>query len=440
MRTGGLTLALVVTAAVLNSSGAKAQTAPAGHLGAVDVFDAATRAAAAGRTDEALNLYDALTHDPDVEIRSEARFRKGQLLAAHHRIREAATTYRRLLDEKPYAARVRLELAALLVQLGDEVGARRQFRLAQAGKLPPEVAVQIAQFSRALRSPKHLGGSLDIAVAPDTNINRGTQARSLDTVIAPLILSTDARATSGIGLRLRPSGFAKQPLTDRLSLVLRAVGSADLYRQGSADDVTLTVLPGVEWRGARDQISGSYGWSQRWYGGAAFADSQSLTGEWLHQLNKSTQLSSTVSRSKIHYRQNPLQDGPLYDVNFGAEQALSPRSGVGLGIGASRQDALDPSYAFWAGGPSAYGWRDLGRITIFGAATARRLVTDERNFLFSRKRSEWFASGRIGVIARKVAFRGFSPTVRFGLERNASTVSIYDYRRAYAEFGFSRVF
>ncbi|RYD27719.1 MAG: hypothetical protein EOP89_04150 [Lysobacteraceae bacterium] len=242
------------------------------NLGAIDVFDLAERAGVDGHDAEALKLYDALSHDPDVEVRSEALFRKGQLLASRQRWREAALAYRRILDGKPGASRVRLELAMVLARLGDEIGARRQLRLAQAAGLPADVAVQVAQFSRALRSPKRFGGSFELTLAPDTNVSRGTQARTLDTVIAPLLLDRDAREKSGLGLRMRVSGFAKQPITDRVSLIARTTGSADVYRGGSTNDVLASALLGAEWRGARDQLGVTYGIAKRWYAGRAFAD------------------------------------------------------------------------------------------------------------------------------------------------------------------------
>ncbi len=419
---------------------ASAQDAPERQLGAVDLFDLAGQATTDGRIDEALQLYDALSRDPDLEIRSEARFRKGQLLTQQNRLREAATTYRRLLDDKPKAARVRLELAALLARIGDEPGARRQLRLAQAAGLPTEVAEQVSQFSRALRSAKRLGGSFEATLAPDTNINRGTQARTLDTVIAPLLLSGDARETSGIGLRVRSSGFAKQPLTDRLSLTARATGSGDLYRGGQTNDLLASALVGAEWRAPRDQWSASYGISKRWYGGEPFADIRSLTGEWLHQVDRVTQLSTNLSRGTIRYRRNPLQDGTLYDGNVSVERALSARTGIAVGIGLTRQNAADPSYASTAFGPLVYGWREWGRTTVFASAAARRLIGDARNFLFVEKRRERFLSARAGIILRQWAVHGFAPTLRVGYERNQSTVAIFDYRRVYGEFGLSRSF
>ena len=59
------------------------------HLNAIDVFDLAGRAFADGRDADALKLYDALSRDPDVEVRSEALFRKGTTLDAASRKRVA---------------------------------------------------------------------------------------------------------------------------------------------------------------------------------------------------------------------------------------------------------------------------------------------------------------------------------------------------------------
>ena len=319
-----------------------------------------------------------------------------------------------------------------------EPGAR--FGLPKPPGLPPEVAEQVTQFSRALRSPKRFGGAFELTLAPDTNINRSTQARTLDTVIAPLLLDEDARARSGIGLRTRGSAFAKQPLTDRFAAVARASGSADLYRRGQYDDIIGAASLGVEWRGERDQASTSYGFSKRWYDRAPFADTRTVSVEWLHQLGRTSQLTSTISLSRVHYDRNALQDGELYDASSTLERALSARTGMAVGADVTRQDARDPSYASTGYGPLVYAWHERGRATFFLSATVKRLIGDERNFLFTDKRREWFAAGRIGATFRQVSVAGLSPTVRIGYERNYSTIAVYDYRRVFGEFGLSRSF
>jgi len=110
-------------------------------LGAPDLFALAERNVNADRPADALAIYAALTRDPDIEVRSEARFRRGMLLGALKRYAEAAVEFRAFLDEKPGVARVELELARVLTAMGNERAARRALRQAQASGLPPDVAV-----------------------------------------------------------------------------------------------------------------------------------------------------------------------------------------------------------------------------------------------------------------------------------------------------------
>jgi outer membrane protein len=409
-------------------------------LDAVELFDLATRSTIEGRFADALALYEALAVNTDIEIRTEARFRKGQLLATLGRNREAAATYRRLLDEKPNAARVRVELAALLAALGDEPGARRELRQAQGSGLPDDVAAQVAQFSRALRSPQRAGASLDISIAPDTNINRATQLRTLDTVLAPLELSTDARAKSGIGLKLFGQGFGKVALANRLDIVFRANSLASLYRSSEFNDFSLSLLGGITWQLPRDRFTGAFNATRRWYGGQTYSDSRSVSFDWLRPLGERAQLTASASIGRVQYPSNDLQDGMLYDGSITVERALGARSGVAFGLSAARQDAADASYAYVAIGPTAYGWRELGQTTLFLATTSRRLIADTRNFLFLDKRREWLVTFRAGATLRQISIAGLSPFLRVGFERNRSTIAIYDYQKKFVEVGVTRSF
>ncbi len=433
--------ALICATAIFSTPGVAAPSAAARlGLDAVQLFDLANDCVVEGRFADALILYDALASNPDLEIRTEARFRKGQLLANLGRTREAATTYRRLLDEKPNAAGVRLELAALLEKLGDEPGARRELRQAQSANLPPDVAAQVAQFARSLRSPERIGASIDVSLAPDTNVNRATQSRTLDTVIAPLDLSADARAKSGTGLKLFGQGFAKIALADRLDFVLRASALSSLYRSSEFNDVSLSLLGGIEWRLPRDRLTGALNVTRRWYGGQTYSDSRSVSIDWQHPLGTISQLNVTASVGRVRFPINNLQNGMLEESSIIVERALGARSGVAIGLSAVRQDAADPSYAYFALGPTAYGWREIGRTTVFLTTTSRRLIADARNFLFLDKRREWLVTYRAGATLRQISLAGLSPVFRVGLERNRSTIAIYDYRRTFAEVGLTRNF
>src|SRR5262249_27138482 len=145
----------------------------------------------ASRFADAERIYRALARDPDPDLRAEARFRLGMMLATQHRYRAAAIAFRTLLDEKPGANRVRLELARVLALMGDDDAARRQLRQAQSMGLPPDVAVTVGRFANALRTSRPVGGSIELSLVPDSNINRATKAATVDTVIAPLTLDRD---------------------------------------------------------------------------------------------------------------------------------------------------------------------------------------------------------------------------------------------------------
>lgn len=420
--------------------------APAGaqvrleNLSAIDLFELADEARASAQLEDAAALYDALVQDPDIQIRTEARFRKGMMFADAGRYADAAIAFRAALDEQPDAVRIRLELARMQAAMGHEVAARRTLRQVETAALPPEVAATVGQFARALQSMKRWGGSFEVAFAPDTNINRATEARTLDTIIAPLVLSRDARARSGLGLKLAGQGFAKLPLDDTLTLVPRLAGSGNLYQESMFNDIAGSALLGLEWQDSRNRWSPSIGQTWRWYGDSLYARTQTVALDWLHVPGPKWQIVTSGSISRARYMANDLQDGEIYNLDFSLERAFDMRSGANLTLSATRQTARDPGYATVSGGISLLAWREMGQTTVFASALVRHTLGDERLFLLPEKRREWLISARAGATLRQFSVHGFAPVVRINYERNTSTVGIYDYRRLAGEIGIVRAF
>jgi tetratricopeptide (TPR) repeat protein len=410
------------------------------NLSAPDVFALADRARTEHRLTDAETLYRALARDPDIEIRSEARFRLGMMLADLKRYRDAAIEFRALLDEKPDAARVRLELARVLALMGDEGGARRQLRQAQSAGLPPDVATVVDQFANALRSTRRFGGSLEVSLAPDTNINRATSAQTLDTIIAPLQLSRDAREQSGLGLKLGGQGYVRLPVEKSVALLGRASAGGTLYRQDQFDDISTSLAAGPEITLGRDRLRPSFGLGWRYYGGDFYARTQSAGIEWMHVVGRRGQIETDFSAARARYALNPLQDGSIYDGSVAIERAFNPRTGGSITLSANRQTAQDPGYATASGGVSALLWRDIKWSTVYGTATYRHLDSDARLFLYPKSRSDVYYRLGLGVAFRKLAYAGLAPIIRAGFERNRSTVGIYDYRRLSVDVGVTRAF
>ncbi len=448
--------ALALTCALACHSAAYAQPAdaqmppPAAHLSdegsaltglsAAQLFDLAEQARTAGRTADAEAIYTALARDPDLDIRSEARFRLGMMLADQRRHADAALAFRAILDEQPGAARVRLELARVLAAMGDEGRARQQIRQAQASGLPPEVAQVVDRFAAALRSNRRFGGNFEFAMAPDSNINRATDAKTLDTVIAPLTLSDDARQQSGVGVHLTGQVYARLGLTPRLTLVPRISGDGTFYRAGAFNDLSGSALVGIEWQAGRDRFIPSIGATWRRYGGKAYARTRTADIRWTHRLGRRAQADTAFSYGRAHYIRNDRQDGDLFNLSLSIERALTARTGVGVSVSGNRQTARDPGYATAAGGVTLLGWRDMGKVTLFANVTARRLESDARLFPFTDRRKEWYLRGGVGATFRQIEIAGFSPVLRVAYERNISTVEIYHYRRIAVDVGITRAF
>src|SRR3546814_485424 len=83
------------------------------------MFAVADKAVAAGKLDVSEQALRALATHPDVQVRSEARYRLAILLAGAGRNRNAALLLRQLLDEQPNSTAARLQLATTLQRLGD---------------------------------------------------------------------------------------------------------------------------------------------------------------------------------------------------------------------------------------------------------------------------------------------------------------------------------
>lgn len=404
------------------------------------LLDIANTARASGDDTTAEIAYRALFSDPSVEVRSEARFRLALMVLDQGRLPEAAVLLRAILDEQPNAQRVRLELARVLDQLGDEAGARRALREAQAGGLPPDVAQFVDRYSAALRAQRPLGSSIDIALAPDSNINRATRSDTLGTVLGDFVLDEDAQQRAGVGIALRGQGYARLPLGKNANLFGRISGSADLYRKGDFNDLGLAATFGPELRVGRDRMSIEAGRLWRWYGGDAYSRATTFSINYFHPLGRSAQLRGVASLAFVDNQLNSLQDGRTYSASLSFERALSGRAGIGSTISADRQALQDPGYSTWAGHASLFGYHEWGPVTLVATLGYGRLKADERLPLFPEVRSDQLYRVSLGATFRNLRVGTLAPFIRATYERNYSTAEIYDYRKMRTEFGVTRVF
>ncbi|NNM77045.1 DUF560 domain-containing protein [Sphingomonas sp. ID1715] len=409
-------------------------------LTAPDIFALAERYAAAKRLPDAETLLRGLIRDPDPDYRAEARFRLSILREAQGDRRGAIEWLKALLDEKPNAGRPRLELARLLAAEGDEAGARRELRRAGAAGLPDEVARVVDRFATALRSVRPIGGAVEIAIAPDSNINRATTQERVDTVVAPLTLSRDARATSGIGVSLSLQGFARADLTDDIALLSRASARADLYGKSRFNDVVVTLASGPEFRLGGARLRPAAIAQRRWFGGDLYSESYGGSLNLLKPLDRVSQFEGELTILDSHYRSASVQDGTLADLNIAYDRAFSPRFSTRAAIRITRQDARAGFLATTSGGIDLLASRAFGKQLAYVQLSGSRLGADAPYPLFGVTRRDTRFDVTGGLVLRRFSWRGLAPLIRVTHSRSDSTIPIFDFKRTRVEFALSREF
>lgn len=411
------------------------------QLTPVQLFDFAD--AARNRKDYATAEagYRALASNSSPDIRAEARFRLAMMLAYQcKRPTEAARLLRQILDEQPKVARVRLELARIDAMLGRMGAAGRELRAAQAAGLPPEVERMVRFYAQALDVRRPLGGSLEVTLAPDSNINRATAASSLATVLGNFSLSKDAKASSGVGVALRGQAFARIPATESVDVLARVSGSANVYRASEFDDMILAPQIGPEWTLGKGKLNLAAGAAWRWYGMAPYSFAWIGSANWQHPQGRQGQWRVDASFSAVTNRRNPLETGNLWSLGLGMDRAFSARFGGGMQVTALRQTARDSAYATAGGGLNGYLFREIGKTTMTVNVAYNHLEADARMALFNNRRIDnSFILGTSATL-RQIHVGSIAPVLRFRYERNASTVQIYDYRRFVGEFGITAAF
>ena len=399
------------------------------------------RMAAAGSTEQAKTILSALEQDPDPNIRNEARFRIARLLEAQGMNTGAAVLLRAVVDDAPTAVPARLELAQLLDRMGDRDGAWRQMRAVRASGLPASVARLIDRYSEALRAARPAGMSIEVALAPDSNINRATRSDTLGTVIGDFTIDQDAKAKSGTGLAISAQGYRRLGIPGTsAALLARVSGFGDLYRRSKFNDIAVDVAAGPELQLGSNRLNLEAGATMRWFGQKPYSRSARIGAAWMRPLGGRTQLDAGLSAALIDNRVNHLEDGRDFSARLSVEHALSPTMGVIGTLSGERMSARDPGYSTtgWRAGLSL--WRDVGRLTLTAGGEFGRLSADERLSLFPDRRSDRYTRLSLAATFRQLQFGGFAPVARFSMERNRSSIAFYDYKRRRMEIGFARAF
>ena len=127
-----------------------------------------------------------------------------------------------------------------------------------------------------------MGASFEIALAPDSNINHATRSNTLGTIFGDFQIADEGKAKSGTGLSLNGQAFRRVAIGGEATLLFRASGFANLYRQGRFNDIAADLAAGPELSLGRDRLQLELGATQRWYGQKPYQRSARSSPGFIH--------------------------------------------------------------------------------------------------------------------------------------------------------------
>lgn len=405
------------------------------------LFNLSHQLAVNGAFDEAIRLLLALEKNPNPEFRAEARARIARILLQKGELRASALMFQRLLDEKPDSAGVRVELANILLKLGDEKGATRQLqRAAAVPGLSDDVQRALGRATSGIRSNKKFIGGFSIGLAPDSNINRATQNAQIDIFGLPFQLDEAALATSGIGLTAALSGTYRKNICKSARLNISASGNGDFYRRSVLNDFTISMGLGVEIFDKNRSISLPITVGQRYIGQNKIFDFYSLAANLRFRIDRKSQLQLMAGVNYLDYSVRTDLSGRILRLGLSYERSLSPTLSFRINGNISDNETNSVINDTRSVGGEIIVGKDLGAVTVF--SRARYFNTKgEVNFVpFADIRNVNLYSGELGIILRKYSYKGFSPQLLLRRVENDSNIPIFDFSSDRFEASITRTF
>lgn len=377
---------------------------------------------------------------PEAADKPDVLFIRAFLLRRLGRFYPAIDIYQRLLDSDASLLRVRLELADTYFELGDDRSAEHNYRLAVGAHLPPEVGAKVETQLKALGERRRWRYTLNVAVAPDSNVNAATDAREMQIFGLPFELSDDARRTSGVSFSTQATADRSVPLHGKTRLAIGGWGRFTDNEGTVFDDGAVGLRVGPQlWVGATKlEIQGRA--ERRWFGGQPLSttgggelDLQWGWGRTQNQLNLSSQ--------RVDYDVNSARDAWISVLSLERTRYLSATKFWRVSATAGRGDAEAASESFWLSRLSVGGYQTLpAGWAVWAEPSLERRVYDGPSVLDPEARRDLQWALAVRLIKRDWRYRGFSPYVGLDRSRNDSNIDINSFTRLRVEFGATRTF
>jgi len=419
--------------------------------------DLAMRALAAGQPGVAQAIARALIEQNPKDYQAylilaaaETRLGNGAAGAAAAR---SALALAETDEEKLFATR---EVASGLAEDGHWL--RSQFwlrRAANSAKTPEQVAL-IGRDYAFVRRQNPWRGEMSFRVGPNPNITNASSAEviwiytplGLLPMVPTVLSGVTAEASAGISYRIDHdngaasviglSGYSRVNHLDAASAALLMPGASE--RDYDFQQAALSLRHVVPTRSG-DVLDLGASLGRAWYGWAPYADFATLSGEWRRAPRDGLEL-ALFANARGQMFSAPGAD-PVYSAEIGARFGHGLADGGHIGLRVAAEGAISASAASEYRGLSAKLDYDLGR-PVLGADLSFSAGLGLRDYAYS----PWSSTGRRDVILSagveaafpSAAVMGFVPVISAGVDRDMSSLVIYDSQSWRLGFGLRSQF
>ncbi|TVV73282.1 surface lipoprotein assembly modifier [Sphingomonas solaris] len=416
------------------------------RMTAPELLTTTERLVQARRFDEAKPLLAALSNAP--ELAMETHFLTGFVAVETGDLKQAAREFRAVLRDRPDVVRARLELARVLMLQGKDSAADHHFRLAQeATDLPPEIARTIRDQRGILRNRRKWHLNVDVGLAPDSNVNNATDARTIDVAFGngtlPFELSKDARRRSGVGQVATVSGGVRLRMSDGVAMVIDADGQFVNQTGKDADDISALLAAGPEITtkgGARVTVQAVA--SQRWYGGRSATTGGGVRLSVQKDLGTGARVGGQLDTRRIESGYGEAFGGWQHALYVSYERVVHRAMVASTSLFVRRDDLESKAYSSTeVGGNIGIGGElPWGLNAGVSGGLSRVMFDAPLTFLSPESRKDWRFNARAYLGARSVRVAGFSPSLTYTYNHIGSTQTLYRIDRHRIQLGLSRYF
>lgn len=313
-------------------------------------------------------------------------------------------------------------------------------RIARQAATSPLDRQAVASDFAGLQSVSPWDVQISLSLAPNSNINNGSQAETVTIWGLPFVLNPDARALAGweasAGLRLAYT-LAESPVA-RTQIGLAA--SARDYRLGRSAQSAAPDVKGGDYAFAVFDLFASHSWrapgasgpatlslhaGRNWYGGDPYT---AFAGLGFSQSWQTVPQSRTTLNFGLE-RQLAAASGAVAIVGSGEavwETRLASGDALNLRLGAENTASSDPladSHADHLGLGYSFG------RPVLGAGLSVDLGLERRRWPLSiydaSGRRDMTLAGAVEVALQGVNAYGFAPTIRLEAQRTGSNIALF---------------